>query len=455
MRLGPPPIPHSRLNRAGGKWKWLVPALAVPCIVLGAGLWLLLSDEAPPDLSDFEAPARAIPPDDNAYLILRDAALALPPLPKTTAEGDALPSPRDILSGFAIAPAEQIDALLAPYEPLWPRLEDAANAPGSQAPALHRFTDTIPEAGNLRLVIELALLRALREAESGNISAAISRAEQALHLSRQIEASHNTLLQLLLGQASAAQSLACLRRLGDQATAPNDLISLSARLDRRRGEKESVAAAFRTEARVTARLLGSRRLLAEAAANITDKDDPPARASGYGLVLYRPHETQRVYANFMRESLGLLDEPWPVARLNSPKNKLTGYIEVPFPRRISNLQGRIMLDFVTTSPTAFIRNRLKSETWLDLTRLQLAARAHYIEHGRLPARLSELAPRYLPALPLDPSTGKPFHYHAEEAQIWSAGPILRDEDANEGPSAKDALVVTLAFARTREAPSEK
>ena len=45
-------------------------------------------------------------------------------------------------------------------------------------------------------------------------------------------------------------------------------------------------------------------------------------------------------------------------------------------------------------------------------RLLLAIRQHQLDRGAVPKTLDELVPAYLPAVPLDPCNGRPFHYRA-------------------------------------------
>lgn len=75
---------------------------------------------------------------------------------------------------------------------------------------------------------------------------------------------------------------------------------------------------------------------------------------------------------------------------------------------------------------------------LESCRLALALRAYYSLHREWPDRLEGLVPEILPAVPLDPFTGRPFRYELEGAEwrFWSAGPAGTDptpEDADLPP----------------------
>jgi hypothetical protein len=51
-------------------------------------------------------------------------------------------------------------------------------------------------------------------------------------------------------------------------------------------------------------------------------------------------------------------------------------------------------------------------------------------HGRWPAKLDDLVPEFLPALPNDPFTGRPLHYRTTEdgVMIWSVGVDGQDDN---------------------------
>ena len=61
-------------------------------------------------------------------------------------------------------------------------------------------------------------------------------------------------------------------------------------------------------------------------------------------------------------------------------------------------------------------------------RLALAMRAYYLEKGQWPARLTELAPDFLAALPRDPYDGAPsFRYDPARRMVYAVGPDFTDD----------------------------
>ena len=70
-------------------------------------------------------------------------------------------------------------------------------------------------------------------------------------------------------------------------------------------------------------------------------------------------------------------------------------------------------------------------TMLRMLIIKLALRAYELDHGALPQSLSQLVPDYLPTVPIDPFSDKPFHCEltnmASGYTIRSFGPD-RDDD---------------------------
>ena len=64
----------------------------------------------------------------------------------------------------------------------------------------------------------------------------------------------------------------------------------------------------------------------------------------------------------------------------------------------------------------------------QVARLGVAAEQYRFRHGKLPAKLDELAPEFIPAVPLDPFDGKPMKMKRTEHGliVYSIGPDMVD-----------------------------
>jgi len=75
-----------------------------------------------------------------------------------------------------------------------------------------------------------------------------------------------------------------------------------------------------------------------------------------------------------------------------------------------------------------------------------ALRHYYDDHEALPAKLADLIPQYLPAVPLDPFDGQPLRYDAKQGLVYSVGASLKDNGgsrfvkmAKDDPNYEDPL----------------
>lgn len=72
----------------------------------------------------------------------------------------------------------------------------------------------------------------------------------------------------------------------------------------------------------------------------------------------------------------------------------------------------------------------------QVTILQLDLRRHQLETGTLPAKLSQLVPKYLPEVPLDPLDGHPLRWSAKNQAIYSVGQNNLDDGGKLNPPGK-------------------
>lgn len=80
------------------------------------------------------------------------------------------------------------------------------------------------------------------------------------------------------------------------------------------------------------------------------------------------------------------------------------------------------------------------QTKLRLVRIAVALERHRKAHGRFPARLADLRPRFLKELPADLFTEKPFHYKPAKVGylLYSVGQNMKDDGGKPLDSSSDA-----------------
>jgi hypothetical protein len=83
------------------------------------------------------------------------------------------------------------------------------------------------------------------------------------------------------------------------------------------------------------------------------------------------------------------------------------------------------------------KNVLRYETRRELTIAALAVERHRQKHGRLPAKLDDLVPAFVRAVPVDWMDGNPLRYRVNADgtfTLWSIGEDLKD-DGGDGSDA--------------------
>jgi hypothetical protein len=75
---------------------------------------------------------------------------------------------------------------------------------------------------------------------------------------------------------------------------------------------------------------------------------------------------------------------------------------------------------------------------IHATAALVALRSYQIEHGRLPAQLHQLIPKYLPTLPIDDFDGEVLRFNPEAKVLYSVGEDGTDNDGVETDTGKKA-----------------
>jgi len=142
--------------------------------------------------------------------------------------------------------------------------------------------------------------------------------------------------------------------------------------------------------------------------------------------IFKPNETRQQVLDMLEtmgkaidhreQSLGI--PPFPdFARMNFVQKRAYGLKP--------NLVGRMVL-MMCFSPDddGDYHYMLNQCARLHVIACAFALRAYWLDHGRLPDSLDELAPEYIKAVPLDIYGGKPVQYDRERGVVYSAGPKL-------------------------------
>lgn len=138
-------------------------------------------------------------------------------------------------------------------------------------------------------------------------------------------------------------------------------------------------------------------------------------------------EMTEVYEGFTASALERLETPlWQKGEFPSIDEELRALQSGPF--------GKVRYLFVNLLLPAYdvVRNRYAtSQGEREGVLVGLALELYHREHGKWPATLAELSPRWLPELPVDRLTGKPLKYKIVDDRpiVYSVGNDLDDDGA--------------------------
>ncbi len=106
-------------------------------------------------------------------------------------------------------------------------------------------------------------------------------------------------------------------------------------------------------------------------------------------------------------------------------------------------RGRLslILAFSNRDPThdALRQAEQRAEARAAVVLTELAVRAYQVERGRLPDKLADLVPAYLPAVPEDSAAGEPLVYRREGAGFRVSSPSFSDEESWGPPPAASTV----------------
>jgi hypothetical protein len=141
-----------------------------------------------------------------------------------------------------------------------------------------------------------------------------------------------------------------------------------------------------------------------------------------GEPYYLPNETRLIYVEKLRRLISYAKKLYKDADVSS--------LELPPPRGFilfrRNLAGKAWIAILMPIYPNTLYRHFTLKFSNRATAILLALKAYKREKGHLPESLSELVPKYLSKIPIDPFDGQPLRYLREGKVIYCVGRILRD-----------------------------
>ncbi len=426
----------SRLRRLW-RYTWRG-GVGIFCAIL-VGLLACSFDDELLDTSALRYEPRAIPENENAYLVLEQAARRI-----EQSDGFDRTDLTQAVQSRLYDPDEAM-AWLDEREFVIESIRDAAALSHAQWPPLHGFSEFLKPRPSLRAIGEIGTLRVRQMRESGNPSESIHLLSDLRKVGRLVRQSRGDVLTAVNAWAiQATADLETYALISDPRLNRAELTTFSALVASTRPTREDfaqlVAQDLIYKKMIVAAYEGSPGELSKATGESWRK------ACLYHLpFLYKPRQS----LNYVIPAFLILPTlaDVPLAELRScPKLEL-GFLCSQYGEASNHLGKQLAHDALVPSAFYTLEARLGEQTRISLAETLIALRLYHDDHGRrLPAALDELVPAYLPSLPRDYFDGVSIKYSRELRAVWSAGPegkfqlVDADQDVHERE-----LVLPLCF----------
>lgn len=146
--------------------------------------------------------------------------------------------------------------------------------------------------------------------------------------------------------------------------------------------------------------------------------------------LYKPNQTQRIFAEYYRNFIDNANKDCGEVKLLEVKS-LAPYSKIRM-LFTENVVGKIFHDIVAVSFSGLFDKKCLEDFSVIGTQTLMSIKAYQIETGKIPLYLNELVPEYFPEVPKDPFDGKLIKYSSEKKIIYSVGEDLKDSGGSEG-----------------------
>lgn len=426
------------------RWRrvWKYPG-RIACLLVGLGFIVLASlsfDDPLMDTTVLRYVPRVLPESENGYLVLAKATSQLgePQELKDESFSDTLYGrtwdPAQVAGwlkdrDFAIAAVREVRSLELGQKPV---PDNAVSAYGRQP--------------NLRLIIDLTVLRARQLLIENDTSAATTMVCDALHAARIIFKSRGDLLTYLF--AFSAQNVAletAYEVISHPRTTSADCQQLLDELSRSRPSHEDftqlIAADFRMKQLVIQGLEHPQNL---------SKVWKLKRSEiiGYRLpFLFKPNQSLNYVIPRYLYYVSVIDLPLEEKRsgFDAAFSGIPDLCEL-HGEWLNSYGKRLAHDILAPSLGGVLDSRLRQLTSCSLAEALAALRYYYIAtSGQLPASLTELVPHYLPSVPMDYLDGRPLKYSREKKALWSVGENRFDLKSEDHEVEIRDLVIPIRF----------
>jgi hypothetical protein len=426
----------------------IVIAIAAPIVLLvGAFIYLSL-DESPPDLGPLALERLEIPREENAvtYFDMAGAAAFWPRQSYAGYTGTATdgsdatekkPSADDMAVGEGWDATAATD-ILERNKDAFPLIDRGLACRNAQQPPITTIENMSHEVMSYLTLARLMNLKSEALARDGKSHEAIELAVETAEFGHKLLGARGVLVDYLVGLAIKQMGMNKVRSLlARDDLAADRLRPLVGRLAAVTDDGPGLADAFRAEYELSAMLI------ADPPGGLSAfRISPPGGKGGNALDVlsampdtiawklgysFKPNRTARQFAEFYKGRLEEAGRPFSEVH-PPPPLRPTGWLSNgPLRKLAPNSYGDMLIALI--GPAAGRVHTLKSfdQTESAMTQVLVALKCFKLKTGRLPQKLDELVPEFLPAVPRDDFDGKPIRYSPEKKIVYSVGEDLKDD----------------------------
>lgn len=457
------PYKEATLKR---KLKYLLPGLpglAIWIIIIGlSSLNIFLGRDIPPiDDSDLWLSKMEIPKEENALycliphfhlgnLEMKEISKYWPEMPEEIERSEKIywPTGREELIGEILTGEkwneEFVKDLLKNKEQILNDFEKAVKSPYYQNPITQDpktvwVATPLISLKDLRNIAKLNLIESTYLFRQGKQKEAFDKAIKTIKTGQLMEdAPRPTFIEYLVGMKLKEEGLKRLRNMiPETKLSLETLIDYINRLDKFKSNEPGLINVMKmeyifstnTKAKMDAAFSGK---ASPEELRVLGMEEIPIREGAIREInyLYKPNQTQRMFAELFRNNIRNVDKYYSQMELYEIKPLAPRLrIKAIF---IENYFGKVLYDIMTVSYEGVLTKKCQEDFSVISTQLLLAIRAYQIENGKIPTSLDELLPKYISEIPKDPFDGKPIRFSAEKKIIYSVGSDLIDARGSEG-----------------------
>jgi hypothetical protein len=341
----------------------------------------------------------------------------------------------DSMEGLPVDDAELLE-ILETNKAVFDAIEAGLKREICLAPEIIGVNDLLPHIQPWMQSAKLMGIATRYYRRTGNVNKATDFGVNLIDFSTHIQQTPECTLHYLVGIAILQIANRNARELAfDPHSQIKDLERLSHSLEKQGSLYPGFKRAMQTEYRYQANMLDE---LNSGNSGIADyigfNDDETVRmalrATGIQGYTFHVHKTKRkvanIYCAIITNAHRNYSDTVPIPELDSLMQNIS-FRHVLKP----NGGGEILLRLLMPAVESLTERHILSECDTRGTRIVLAMRRYFLEHGTLPESPDILIPDYLKTWPLDPFDGNPFRYSKDKKTIYAVGADLKDNGGSE------------------------